>query len=164
MAVFSDPLRSCNTATASVIIAHSNRSLPARAAAFGPRINVTFPLLAHLHIPTARLVDMSVAIGNDSDIIASDPELACSSLSPLPAILPNRVALLKRGLCPFISKIRHAQQAGYIAAIVGDDEPDQPLITMFAPGDTSDIQISSLFVSWSSYAKLRLLKLNLVKK
>lgn len=63
--------------------------------------------------------------------------------------------LLRRGTCPFIDKIRHAQDAGYRGVIVGDDgSAYDSLLTMFAKsGD--DVSIPSLFVTHQSYLILR---------
>ncbi|KAI9483423.1 MAG: hypothetical protein EXX96DRAFT_558157 [Benjaminiella poitrasii] len=68
----------------------------------------------------------------------------------------NWIALVRRGGCSFITKVRNMQQSGAIAVIVGD--PTHPTwITMYAPGDTSDIIIPSVFLAKNEYNKLLLL-------
>ncbi|PLW31690.1 hypothetical protein PCANC_24838 [Puccinia coronata f. sp. avenae] len=96
------------------------------------------------------------------------------------------IALIERGACPFIEKVRYAQILGASAVVVGDwqqspapsfyphhpfsfspifDQPSKStdtnfgfnsgLITMYAPGDTSDVLIPSVFVARDSYLSLR---------
>lgn len=83
------------------------------------------------------------------------------------------IALVSRGNCPFVSKIRLAQALGARAVVVGDQSPPEPahrtpwgweepeddglprLLTMFAQGDVSDIEIPSTFVSWRSFEDLK---------
>ncbi|EST06173.1 Zinc finger, RING-type [Kalmanozyma brasiliensis GHG001] len=87
----------------------------------------------------------------------------------------NWIALVERGGgCGFADKVRVAQQLGAVAVVVGDspspnwhggrtgdpNEEGDPglsgkrLITMFAPGDTSDVRIPSTFVTRPSYLDL----------
>lgn len=44
------------------------------------------------------------------------------------------IALVRRGGCSFISKVRHMQESGAIAVIVGDPDTTE-WITMYAPGN-----------------------------
>lgn len=87
----------------------------------------------------------------------------------------NWIALVERGGgCGFADKVRVAQELGAVAVVVGDapspgwhggrsgdpNEEGDPglsgkrLITMFAPGDTSDVHIPSTFVTRPSYLDL----------
>lgn len=87
----------------------------------------------------------------------------------------NWIALVERGGgCGFAAKIRVAQDLGAIAVVVGDasnpnwhggktgdpNEEGDPglsgkrLITMFAPGDTSDVTIPSTFVTRPTFLDL----------
>ncbi|PWN52670.1 hypothetical protein IE53DRAFT_384855 [Violaceomyces palustris] len=93
----------------------------------------------------------------------------------LPRPPSDWIALVERGDgCSFAAKVRLSQALGAIAVVVGDspspgwnggkegdsnDEGDpglsgKRLITMFAPGDTSDIQIPSTFITRPSYLDL----------
>lgn len=83
------------------------------------------------------------------------------------------IALIERGgKCSFVSKVRVAQALGAKAVVVGDaaregyddgrgtpEEQNNPglsgkLVTMYAPGDTSDVRIPSTFVTRPSYVDL----------
>lgn len=44
------------------------------------------------------------------------------------------VALVRRGGCSFITKVRNMQESGAIAVAVGDPEHQSGWITMYAPG------------------------------
>ncbi|KAJ4786466.1 E3 ubiquitin-protein ligase RNF167 [Rhynchospora pubera] len=57
-------------------------------------------------------------------------------------------SLLIRGNCTFDEKVRNAQNAGYKAAIVYDNEDDNALVSM--AGSSSNIHIYAVFVSKSS--------------
>lgn len=46
----------------------------------------------------------------------------------------NWIALIERGNCTFIQKVRNMQASGAIAVVVGDNEHNG-LITMYAPGE-----------------------------
>ncbi|EPQ28375.1 uncharacterized protein PFL1_04202 [Pseudozyma flocculosa PF-1] len=93
----------------------------------------------------------------------------------LPIPPEDWIALVERGGgCGFAEKVRVAQTLGAIAVVVGDaPSPDWPgdhsgnpdedgdpglsgkrLITMYAPGDTSDIRIPSTFVTRPSFLDL----------
>ncbi|KAI8811513.1 hypothetical protein BJ742DRAFT_796230 [Cladochytrium replicatum] len=64
-------------------------------------------------------------------------------------------ALVERGKCSFVDKVRAMQHMGASLVVVGDNVPHGALVTMYATGDTFDINIPSVFVSQSSYHELR---------
>ncbi|TPX31242.1 hypothetical protein SmJEL517_g05383 [Synchytrium microbalum] len=66
------------------------------------------------------------------------------------------VALVQRGECSFVEKVRSMMRSGAKAVIVGDNQPGD-LITMYSQEDTSDVIIPSVFISMSSYRDLRFL-------
>jgi hypothetical protein len=71
----------------------------------------------------------------------------------------NWIALIERGgNCSFASKVRVAQALGANAAVVGGGRGDTGLrarlVTMYAPGDISDIHIPSTFIARPSYEDL----------
>ncbi|CAG8516253.1 11987_t:CDS:2 [Cetraspora pellucida] len=70
----------------------------------------------------------------------------------------NWIALIERGQCSFIDKVRNMQASGAIAVVVGDNEHNS-LITMYATGDTSDVKIPSVFVAQTEYRDLKSLSL-----
>lgn len=63
------------------------------------------------------------------------------------AEIAGKVALLSRGGCGFLEKVKWAQRRGAAALIIGDDTRGGALVTMYARGDTSNITIPSLFTS-----------------
>ncbi len=56
-------------------------------------------------------------------------------------------ALLRRGGCGFLEKVKWAQRRGAVAVVVGDNQKGGPLIQMFARGDTSNITIPAIFTA-----------------
>ena len=63
------------------------------------------------------------------------------------AEIAGKVVLLSRGGCGFLEKVKWVQRRGGVALIVGDDARGEPLITMYARGDTSNVTIPALFTS-----------------
>ncbi|KAI9718005.1 MAG: hypothetical protein M1828_006995 [Chrysothrix sp. TS-e1954] len=63
------------------------------------------------------------------------------------AEITGKVVLLSRGGCGFSEKVKWAQRRGGRAVIVGDNMRGEPLVRMYASGDTSNITIPSLFTS-----------------
>ncbi|KAJ1941390.1 hypothetical protein FBU59_003512 [Linderina macrospora] len=64
------------------------------------------------------------------------------------------VALVERGNCGFVEKVRNMQASGAAAVLVGDPWYDLP-VTMYASGDTSDVHIPSSFIARTEYNGLR---------
>lgn len=85
-----------------------------RIAAFGPRIDGEIGITGHLLAPPAA---------NDS--------YGCISV-PNPNI-KNWIALVERGQCSFLQKVKTMQDSGAIAVIVGDRHFNG-WVTMYAPG------------------------------
>ena len=66
------------------------------------------------------------------------------------------IALVERGGgCSFLDKVRWMQKSGAIAVIVGNNDPSQRLLTMYASDDTSDVTVPSTFIQAFSYTHLR---------
>ena len=66
------------------------------------------------------------------------------------ADIAGKVALLARGGCGFLEKVKWVQRRGGIALIVGDREKGASLTIMYAKGDTSNVTIPSIFTSWNA--------------
>lgn len=124
------------------------------------------------------------AAATASTVTTADSPGSSSSSSPSTPAPRDWIALVSRGQCSFVSKVRLAQALGATAVVVGDLSPDTDgghggngdnnndwsgwnpdspsydsdlprLITMFAQGDTSDIVIPSTFISWRSFDDLK---------
>lgn len=63
------------------------------------------------------------------------------------AEITGKIALLSRGGCGFLEKVKWAQRRGAIALIVGDNQKGGPLIQMFARGNVDNVTIPSVFTS-----------------
>ncbi|KAL0079300.1 hypothetical protein J3Q64DRAFT_1260987 [Phycomyces blakesleeanus] len=117
-------------AKASISVLNSNTTCADHSAAFGPPIQ-------------------------DEGLIGFLMEPSHDPFGCTPTTQPTTdwVALLQRGGCSFITKVRAMQISGAVAVVVGDPE-SSTWITMYAPGDTSDIKIPSVFVSKREYRAL----------
>jgi len=70
---------------------------------------------------------------------------ACSAITDPNGLLNGNIALISRGLCTFVSKVKHAQAAGAVLVVVYNNVKDAPPITM--GGTSTDITIPSFMVS-----------------
>ncbi|RKO87276.1 hypothetical protein BDK51DRAFT_43774 [Blyttiomyces helicus] len=131
-----------------VVVGAGNATFSHRSAAFGPPISedgLRARILAPSdtetspHPPTAPLPPASKG---------------CTPVYP-PSQTPW-IALVQRGECSFIQKVRAMQRSGAIAVVVGDlEKSTSGLVTMFANGDTADIDIPSVFISGYDFTRLR---------
>lgn len=131
-------------ATATILVLATNESYPDRIASFGPRLTEAPGLIAQL-----------------LSISAMDPgnDFGCRPLPPHLVPPPENgpwIALVERGKCSFVEKIRNMQDSTADGVIVGDNERNG-LVTMYAAGDTSGILIPSVFVAQTQYRELRYL-------
>jgi len=97
-------------------------------AEFGPPLSVS-------------TVTGNVVLANDGDGVATD---ACSPLRKAPAVSGN-IALVDRGNCLFIVKVKNAQEAGAIGVIVADNVANSRLHRM--AGDDPTITIRSVAIT-----------------
>lgn len=93
----------------------------------------------------AGLAQFGPALGITGDLVAVTPALAGSPLTNASEIADN-IALIERGTVTFVTKVRHAQQAGAIGVVIVDNTNGSP-ITMSDDGTGDDITIPSLFIS-----------------
>ncbi|ORX61920.1 hypothetical protein DM01DRAFT_1331395 [Hesseltinella vesiculosa] len=108
---------------ATVRVMVTNVTYPTQLASFGPTID-DYGFLGYLHYPMESVY-------------------GCEVLSSPPA--GEWIALVTRGKCSFLTKIRNMQQSGASAVIVGDRQANAWL-SMDSHYDTSDIHIPSMFV------------------
>ena len=66
--------------------------------------------------------------------------------------LSGHIALIDRGTCTFVDKVKHAQSAGAIAVIIANNEGGDAVLTMGGSGRTS---IPAVLVSQNSGAALK---------
>ncbi|KAF9030201.1 hypothetical protein BDZ89DRAFT_1013927 [Hymenopellis radicata] len=69
------------------------------------------------------------------------------------------IALVQRGGCEFVSKVREAQRLGARAVVVGGDNPEHSglpdtLVNMYSPDDSSDVKISATYIRYADYVEL----------
>ncbi|KAI9253997.1 hypothetical protein BDA99DRAFT_519555 [Phascolomyces articulosus] len=122
------------TVTATIVALATNETFPDRLAAFGPSLSSSQGKLGYL-------------------MESSEDPTGCQIVQPP---CDDWVALVRRGGCSFVTKVRNMQKSGAIAVAIGD--PDQSSwVTMYAPGDTSDIYIPSVFLAQREYQALRYL-------
>jgi len=122
---------------ATIIVVATNVTYQDRIAAFGPRLT------------DEGLFGYIVSV----EMIEDDNQKGCSKLKK-DVSTKNWIALVERGQCTFIEKVRNMQASGAIAVVVGDNEKNG-LITMYATGETSDVKISSVFIAQTEYRALR---------
>ncbi|KAJ7129317.1 hypothetical protein C8R44DRAFT_776496 [Mycena epipterygia] len=141
--------------TVSVVDRSPVLSFASRPAAFGAEIND--PILGYV-IP---LSSFTVPCAGNTSLLPSNtacPRL-CIAGPHQPDPSETWIALVQRGGCEFVKKVREAQRLGARAVVVGGDNPEisgfpDALVNMFSPEDASDIKIPSTFIKYSDYLTL----------
>ncbi|MDA9258012.1 T9SS type A sorting domain-containing protein [Flavobacteriaceae bacterium] len=127
-------------------------------AGFGPSLTST-PITADLVI-----ADDGDDSGDASDGIGGSKYDACQTLSNGSAI-NGKIALIERGDCPFVDKVRNAQQAGAIAVVVmnrndGSQENWNSAPITMGGSNAEDIAIPSVMISATDGTRLKSSLLN----
>ena len=121
--------------TVSVVDRSPPVTFPARPASFGAELSD--PLLGYVIPLTAFTVPCDDLPSNLTSRHRADPVLGCPQLCVQGPHAPDPreswIALVQRGGCPFIEKVRQAQQLGARAVVVGGDR-DNPdaLLNMYS--------------------------------
>jgi E3 ubiquitin-protein ligase RNF13/E3 ubiquitin-protein ligase RNF167 len=152
-------------------------SFVSRPAAFGAELKQ--PLLGYV-IPLSSFTAPCPTLFNVSTSNELPPNLGCPPLCISGSHVPDQgdtwIALVQRGECEFVNKVREAQRLGAHAVVVGGDNPDisgnpDTLVNMYSPGesqprvhitssyetspgDSSDVKIPSTFIMYSDYKLL----------
>ncbi|CAD8096846.1 unnamed protein product [Paramecium sonneborni] len=100
---------------------------------------ITFSIANFGNVPWGRRLKGTLDI--------SHPIEACSEIN---STVKSHFVLIKRGNCSFVTKVRHAQNAGYQLAIIEDNKAEIiDNITMSDDGTGYGLQIPSIFISKS---------------
>ena len=121
--------------------------------AFGNEARVTGPgevpeiLQSMLAVPAAfggTLEEDTEGIFVDVGRIHPGNKKACNPIEDPNGELQGKIALISRGSCTFVKKVKHAQDAGAIMAIIYNNVPSAPPITM--GGSSNEITIPAFMV------------------
>ncbi|KAF5382464.1 hypothetical protein D9615_002735 [Tricholomella constricta] len=141
--------------TVSVVDRSPIVSFPSRPAAFGAEIHD--PILGYV-IPLSSFTMPCAA--SDSLLIPS-PNTGCPDLCLSGRNKPTEawIALVQRGKCEFVKKVREAQRLGARAVVVGGENPEisgypDALVNMYSPEDSSDVKIAATYIKYSDYLHL----------
>ncbi|KAJ1680134.1 hypothetical protein EV182_000612 [Spiromyces aspiralis] len=132
------------TVKASVTVLATNSTFQDREAAFGP------------HLSKNGLVGNLILVED----LERDNAPGCRRLQHSLGADETWIALVLRGDCPFVEKVRNMQYSGASAVLVADPWYEMP-ITMFASGDTSDVRTPSSFITHHEYVRLKHVARNL---
>lgn len=103
---------------------------------------------------------------NDTSLVDRHSNSGCPKLCIIGPHQPDPseswIALVQRGRCSFVDKVREAQRLGARAVVIGGQDPDvsgqaDVLVNMYSTGDASDVKIASTYIKWSDYKELSLL-------
>ncbi len=86
-------------------------------------------------------------------VVVVNPLLGCDPFINAAAV-SGKIALIDRGTCFFVDKVRNAQEAGAIGVITVNNVEGPPFV-MGGSGDTSDITIPGVMISLSDGAILK---------
>ncbi|KAI7935902.1 hypothetical protein MJO29_015205 [Puccinia striiformis f. sp. tritici] len=158
--------------TSTIYVKHTSRIHASRPASFGPHFN-------NPEGQPMNLIPIEAYLNSEKE--EPSHRKGCPTTTTTSTEIPTHdwIALIERGHCAFVEKVRYAQKLGASAVIVGDhhnsiateltpflfSKPtisnhnnfgfNSGLLTMYAPGDTSDLSIPSVFVARDSYLSLR---------
>lgn len=116
--------------------------------AFGNEAAVTGPgdvptiLQSMLAVPAAfggTLTETVEGVFVDVGRIHPGNNRACNPIEDPNGELQGKIALISRGACTFVTKVQNAQDAGAIMAIIYNNVPDAPPITMGGTSETITI-------------------------
>ncbi|KAL4232069.1 hypothetical protein ACF0H5_009645 [Mactra antiquata] len=84
---------------------------------------------------------------NGMELVLADPYYGCSSLSNT-HLIENRIVMMLRGECSFVTKSIHAQEAGAVAVIITDNDMknDQLFIDMVDDETEREVYIPAYFL------------------
>ncbi|MGE3312631.1 MAG: PA domain-containing protein [Limisphaerales bacterium] len=88
--------------------------------------------------------DVVPVIGNEPGAPFDE---GCGSALLNAASVRGRIALVRRGTCTFVEKVRNAAEAGAVAVLVVNDRGDPPII---AGGEPNDLPIPCVMISQDS--------------
>jgi len=94
-----------------------------------------------------------VVIAVDGTAPTSD---GCEALTNVAAIA-GKIALIDRGLCDFVTKVRNAENAGAFGVIIANNPGDNSTVTMADNGTGGDIAIPSVFIGNSDGTAIKVL-------
>jgi len=141
--------------TVSVVDREPIVSFPSRPAAFGAEIHDT--ILGYV-IP---LSSFTVSCALNDTLLFPQPNTGCPDLCLSGPNKPTEawIALVQRGNCEFVKKVREAQRLGARAVVVGGDNPEisgypDALVNMYSPEDSSDVKIAATYIKYSDYVHL----------
>lgn len=152
------------TNTALIISPNSDFVVPARMAAFGRGLMMDHAdevLATHyptgisdgtpILIPPSRRKEPSVnaPLRGELEVISGD---ACGGGKH--RNLTDKIALVMRGGCSFYDKVLTIQEWNAKAVIVGDNQYNRGLVTMYSTNDTDDCRVPAMFVSRASFELL----------
>ncbi|TFK24930.1 hypothetical protein FA15DRAFT_756186 [Coprinopsis marcescibilis] len=131
-------------------------SFASRPAAFGAEIND--PILGYV-IPLSAF---TVPCKSNATAEGHLPENSgCPTLCLKGDTKPGDtwIALVQRGKCEFVKKVREAQRLGARAVVVGGEDPEKTgypdtLVNMYSPEDSSDVIIPATYIRYADYLQL----------
>ncbi|KAI0036573.1 hypothetical protein K488DRAFT_40943 [Vararia minispora EC-137] len=132
-----------------------------RPAGFGA--DLTDPVLGYI-IPLSAFTALCQEGFDTPNATLVEWNLGCPPLcligENVPDINEQWIALVQRGECQFVNKVREAQRWGAKAIVVGGDDPAENgnpdvLVNMYSPGDSSDVKIAATFIKFSDYVQLQ---------
>jgi PA domain-containing protein len=106
--------------------------------------------------PQTFNVSGNLVLANDGSLPPNSPTNACEPLTNGAQIAGN-IALVDRGTCPFVVKVKNAQDAGAIGVVVADSMPGCPPLGMSGVDPTITIPVVRITTDDGAAIKSQLL-------
>ena len=110
---------------------------------FGSGLSDT-PIISDIVFTTDMTSTETDNFGNPLETSNTDANDGCGVITNVAEVNGN-IAIIRRGTCPFVSKVKNAQDAGAIAVIIVNNVANDPLVNM--AGTDNTINIPSVFIS-----------------
>src|SRR6266516_361050 len=112
-----------------------------------PRLRVNSPagIAGNYLVGTADFGPPPSSPGVTANVVLATPNEGCSALTN-PAAIVGKIALIDRGTCTFVSKVKNAQNAGAVGVIIADND-GTITIPQGMDGTDSTITITSVRIT-----------------
>ena len=117
-----------------------------------PSLAVLAPasIAGNLEASTAGFGGVPPAGGTEGTLVYAQPADGCAAITNASA-LSGKIALIDRGTCTFVDKVKRAQAAGAIAVVVANNQ--NPMTGM--GGDDATVTIPSVLVTFADGGRLK---------
>ncbi len=118
------------------------------------RVNAPMPIAGNYMVGTADFGPHVTSSGTTGPVTYAIPNDGCTTLTNAGAV-SGRIALIDRGNCAFVVKVKNAQNAGATGVIIANNDAQNPSAVIQMGGGDGTITIPSLMISFNNGTTLK---------